>query len=104
MDKKAKHSVFQFSLKRLLLIVGVLSLLFTLYRVWPTVVTDEQAFRIKPGMTMEEVRGILGEPASVQPPKKFNPGAVWGYKQDVFGVWYLWIKFTPDGVVHHTWI
>jgi hypothetical protein len=60
---------------------------------------------IKPGMTFDEVRALLGEPHEKYTRHRDDDwGETWIYWTDPFGAGYLGVQFSKEGRVLHQWI
>jgi outer membrane protein assembly factor BamE (lipoprotein component of BamABCDE complex) len=64
----------------------------------------DTAWKVKIGMTADEVRQGIGEPHE-QRPYVNNPGQIdWFYFNDSFAIGFFCVSFEKDGRVRNTWI
>lgn len=69
---------FRFGLRGLLALVAACAVVTLIYSWMPNYVTTAELSRLKPGMTPDEVRSILGEPDSFTAPSRDTAGN-WSY-------------------------
>lgn len=87
----------RFTLRTLLVVVAVCAVISGaaafVYRQWPNNVTQAEIQQLTPGMTMPEVRAILGAPDGIyeDPPRDGKLRETWAY-----GVWNWLVEF-EDG-------
>jgi outer membrane protein assembly factor BamE (lipoprotein component of BamABCDE complex) len=66
-------------------------------------VSDATTFQIKPGMTKDEVRAVVGEPSHTE-----NGGTLWAYWTHEAGPMApfqpVYVSFDPDDRVANVWV
>jgi hypothetical protein len=90
-----------YSLRTLFVVVTLASLAIAAWRSMPRNVTFAETQRVKFGMTRDEVRQAIGEPASKQP---WHDREIWQYFQSMFGWESFWVEFDANGLVVSDWI
>jgi hypothetical protein len=65
---------------------------------------DTSLETVKPGMTFDEVRAVLGEPHEKYPSSRDDEGEVWLYWTDSIKLGYLGVQFSKEGRVLSQWI
>jgi outer membrane protein assembly factor BamE (lipoprotein component of BamABCDE complex) len=64
----------------------------------------DTAWKVKTGMTADEVRQAIGEPHKEIPDRNDRRRIDWFYYTDSFEYGFFGVSFGQDGRVSHTWI